>query len=172
MAIKKGILVCLLVFLSGCSGSVYTPTLIPGNDQVNLGGDYTPESCLLIEEDGTEYEMDIVENTVDTSVLGTYEVRYEIRMDDENYTCTRKVFVLDLEGPSITLNPGIDTLFVNDLWQDAGIRVSDNVSVSEAIVINSSGTVLNEVGTYTIVYQAIDEAGNSSFITRIVTVHE
>jgi type 1 fimbria pilin len=170
MKFKLILSILIVVVLSSCTLEVST-TLESGTDQVNLEGTYEPNGCTLNVGNDT-YDMDITENTVDTTKLGTYKVTYAYTLDETTYTCERVVFVRDLEGPSITLNQGIDTLSVTDTWVDASVTLTDNVSSEDNITLVVQGEVLNEVGTYLITYQAIDEAGNSSFKTRYVTVSD
>lgn len=169
MYIKKPWLILVLFLLVGCTPSKYETILEEGTDQINVNNDYTPSGCTLKSNDN-QYDMTIVSNTVDTTTIGTYDVVYETTLEDTTYTCIRKVFVVDLEGPSMSLNPGIDSLTSLDEWIDAGVTVNDNVSAPDQITVTVSGEVLPEIGQYEITYQAIDEAGNSSFMTRVVTV--
>jgi hypothetical protein len=169
MFIKKSWFILFMFVLVGCTPSNAETILEEGTDQINLNSEYTPNGCTLKNGD-KQYTMSIVTNTVDTSTIGTYDVVYELTLDDTTYRCIRKVFVVDLEGPSMSLNPGIDSLTSLDEWVDAGVTVSDNVSATDDITVTVFGEVHHEIGQYEIIYQAIDEAGNSSFMTRIVTV--
>lgn len=166
----KYILVMILstLFLVACEPTIEVQ-LVPGDDQINILETYTPGPC-EITYNGDTSDIPIIDNNVDNTTPGTYTVEYEITVDEETYTCTRKVFVVDEESPVITLNPGLDTISVDDEWIDASVLVTDNYSSPENIEIKVIGEVLNEPGVYEITYQAIDEAGNSSFTKRIVTV--
>lgn len=156
------------LFLVACEPKVEVQ-LVPGDDQINILEAYTPGPC-EITYNGDTSELPIVNNNVDNTTPGTYSVEYEIVIKEETYVCTRKVFVVDEEAPVITLNPGLDTISIDGEWIDASVVVTDNYSEPENIEIRVVGEVLNEPGVYEITYQAIDEAGNSSFTKRIVTV--
>ena len=156
------------ISLVGCEPTV-SIELIPGDDQINILEEYTPGACQITYNDEV-YDMSIISNSLDNKVEGTYSIEYAIIINDETYSCTRKVFVTDEEGPIIVLNPGIDTIHLDEEWIDASITISDNYSSPENIQVIVIGEVLNQVGVYEITYQAIDEAGNSSFIKRVVSV--
>ncbi len=69
------------------------------------------------------------------------------------------------------MNLGVDTIKLGEDWQDASVTVTDN-SLGE-ITLTVSGTVdTSTLGTYLITYTATDASGNTSSITRYVTVIE
>ena len=75
----------------------------------------------------------------------------------------------DTTAPVITLN-GEASVQINegDAYEEQGATAQDNVDGSVDVVV--SGEVGSEPGVYTITYTATDAAGNSSQITREVTV--
>jgi hypothetical protein len=169
---KKGLMIVftsLVFFLSACGSNVSTE-LISGKDTVNIGEEHILQNCLLTVDDMT-YIMKVEDNPVDINEPDEYIVSYYYTVEEKTYTCERLVVVADIEPPSIELNPGVDTILIGAEWQDVGVTVSDNVSESDNISIQTEGDVnSNEAGTYQIYYMAIDEAGNQSLITRYVTV--
>lgn len=169
---KKQLLLILssLVFLLSSCGPTISTELIAGNDTVNIGDEHTLQNCLLTIDDMT-YIMKVDDNPVDVNVPDEYIVRYYYTVEDDTYTCERLVVVADIEPPTIVLNPGVDTVLIGSDWEDAGVTVTDNVSLAEDIIIETEGDVNTEAaGTYQIHYMATDEAGNQTLITRIVTV--
>jgi len=104
-------------------------------------------------------------NSVNTLIGGKYHVTYNIYLREEFvYQYIRYVKVI--ESPIdivITLNPGIDTIYVGFPYVEAGAKSSDGT-------IEIIGNVNNLVpGTYIIYYQV--EMGNTIYLrTRIVTV--
>lgn len=166
---KKAFPILLLILLlSSCNVFKPMTILTPGNDNISVNTEYTPETCIL--NTGTEdLEMPITSNTVDTSKIGEYTVTYSLEYKDKDYSCSRKVFVNDITLPEITLVAGIDTLFIGEEWIDNGVTVTDNYSTN--IEVSTSGTVdTSKAGTYKIIYYAVDEAGNQNSIVRYVTV--
>ena len=75
----------------------------------------------------------------------------------------------DTAAPVITLN-GESSVQINEgeAYEELGATAQDNVDGSVDVVV--SGEVGSEPGVYTITYSATDAAGNSSQITREVTV--
>lgn len=75
----------------------------------------------------------------------------------------------DTTKPSIFLQ-GESTvnLEVGDTYFDAGVTAVDNVDGVITSQINTSGTVGDAAGTYTITYSVQDSAGNSASVTRTV----
>lgn len=111
--------------------------------------------------------------SVNTGLLGTYELRYSATDDSGNTgTATRTVHVRDLTPPQITLI-GAATMYVEcgNTFTDPGAVVTDNVDVFPA-PIKGTGTVNTQVaGTYTLTYNVRDAAGNSADTkTRTVIV--
>jgi FlaG/FlaF family flagellin (archaellin) len=160
----------LLIFLSGCSLFSKEIILTAGDDNIQVGETYSPESCLL-DTGFQELEMNIINSTVDTNKVGEYKVEYSLTHNDETFTCTRYVYVNDNTPPEITLNIGLDTIYVNDDWVDASALLTDNYS--KKIDLETTSTVdTTKSGSYTVTYTATDEFGNTSSMIRYVTVLE
>lgn len=170
---KKFILVImffLLLSMTGCtdpSVDYISFELKPGIDTVELQEDY-------IDPGATAYygfkklEVITVINEVDTSRVGVYDIVYQVTYKDLTQTWVRKVTVVDETPPTITLNPGIDTILIGDTWVDAGVTVSDQSQLDVTVTI--TGQVVPAVGRYEITYQATDYYGNTSDCVRIVYV--
>ncbi len=143
--------------------------LYPGQDTVEINSEWIDAGAKLFVDD-VEYACEIVE-TVDLSTLGVYTVKYECLYNDTVYHASRYVVVIDQTPPNISLNLGVDTIKLGEDWQDASVTVTDN-SLGE-ITLTVSGTVdTSTLGTYLITYTATDASGNTSSITRYVTVIE
>jgi M6 family metalloprotease-like protein len=131
----------------------------------DLGATYRFESPL-------SYTMDVF-STVDIHTLGTYTVTYILLDESQNEITrsTRLVTVVDTTKPVLTLNPGIDTLFVGDSFSDSGVVGTDNYD--EQLTIVQSGAVNSDVaGTYILTYTAVDSSNNTVQRRRIVTILE
>ena len=78
----------------------------------------------------------------------------------------------DTSPPVITLNgDSAISLFLDDAYEELGASATDNIDGTVAVVI--SGTVdTSTLGEYTITYSANDNAGNTSSVTRTVSVIE
>ena len=114
--------------------------------------------------------------TVDTDVVGTYDITYTATDANNNTgTATRTVTVVDTTPPIITLN-GDATLNinVNSTYADPGysaIDIHDGDITSNVLV---TGTVhTNIVGTYTITYNVSDAVPLPAVeVTRTVNVND
>ncbi|MGD9678985.1 MAG: IPT/TIG domain-containing protein, partial [Vulcanibacillus sp.] len=142
--------------------------------QLNPGVDTIEIYSFFIDKGAKAYydtvELNVeVESDVNTAQLGLYQVIYKAQYGDLIAMIVRNVTVIDETAPTIILNSGIDTIYVNEDWVDSGVIVSDNSFESiDAIV---SGSVNNQVpGTYVIRYIATDASNNTSFVERYVTV--
>jgi MYXO-CTERM domain-containing protein len=112
---------------------------------------------------------------VDTSVVGTYTVTYNVSDAAGNIAAqvTRTVQVTaDVTVPVITLIEGIGSLELGSVYTDAGATALDNIDgdISASITtVNNVNT--GAVGTYTVTYNVSDAAGNkASEVTRTVVV--
>ena len=149
-----------------------------GDDPVTIevGDTYTDAGATATDN----YDGDITSSietvsNVDTAVVGTYTVRYNVSDASGNTALevTRTVTVVDTTIPVITLL-GDDpvTIEVGDTYTDAGATATDNY---DGDITSSIETVSNVdtavVGTYTVRYNVSDASGNAALeVTRTVTV--
>lgn len=111
----------------------------------------------------------VVSNNVDITTLGTYQIVYQTTYDNKTYQMIRIVHVVDQTPPTLTLNEGVDTIFIGQSWVDAGVIVTDNSL--EQLSYTVTGTVNAMVaGTYEIIYETTDSSGNTGRVTRYVHV--
>jgi uncharacterized protein YcfL len=168
---KKYIIVILfLLVLSGCGPSteIY---LEEGQDTIEVGDSYIAKRC-FISIDGQEQRMTVVSNPVDVDVVGTYIVEYEYDLDGDIYECQRYVFVTDQTSPSVSLNPGVDTIILGQDWVDASVTATDNYDTDldiETIIPDGLG---DTVGSFYVEYMVTDTSGNQTSIRRAVHVIE
>lgn len=79
----------------------------------------------------------------------------------------------DIEAPTITLigeNPLAVPLGTD--YADPGIEVSDNQDPNVPIAVDTSAVDTAVLGTYSVVYHAIDQMGNLAELTRTVVVYD
>ena len=113
-----------------------------------------------------------VTTDLDVSVLGEYNINYNLNYLNKEYNLVRKVKVVDNEKPMITLNGEKDiTLYVNDVYKELGVTVIDNYDgdISNKVVITDNVDT-SKVGEYNLVYSVVDSSGNMSSTTRNVKV--
>lgn len=161
----------LMLLLSGCDilfKPSYDIELIPGNDIISFGEVWEDAGCIILGEEETEIPLQTTD-VVDTMVIGETLVTYTTTYQEKEYTCKRVVKVIDRTPPTVQLLPGVDTIYVGEVFVDGGIETFDNVTtVVDVQVISTVDTSL--VGMYTVTYIATDEAQNQTTITRMVHV--
>jgi hypothetical protein len=142
--------------------------LNPGIDTIEINSEYD-DPGVTARVFGINRSTEIIENTLDVTKIGSYHITYNFVYQDYNLTLVRIVTVIDETPPVLELNPGIDTIKVNETWQDASISYYDNSE--DEVSFNVEGFVNNTItGTYIITYTIIDSSGNESHIYRYVNV--
>jgi len=114
-------------------------------------------------------------NPVNTAVVGTYTVTYNVTDAAGNAATqvVRTVNVTDQTAPVITL-VGVSPVTVpqGSVYTDAGASAMDNVDgniTASIVTVNPVNTAV--VGTYTVTYNVTDAAGNAATqLTRTVNV--
>ncbi|MCP3993782.1 MAG: DUF5011 domain-containing protein, partial [bacterium] len=113
---------------------------------------------------------------VDTSVVGSYSVTYDVTDSQGNAATqvTRTVDVVDTTAPIISLlgaNPQI--IEVGDVYAELGATATDNYDgdLTGSIIINSSAVNTAAVGSYSVTYDVTDSEGNvATQVIRTVDV--
>ena len=148
---------------------------------INQNTTYTDAGATASDNvDGNISSSIITNNTVNTAVLGTYVITYDVSdyAGNDAVQVRRTVYVdavvvQDTTAPVITLS-GNSTITINQgaSYTDAGATASDNLDGNISANIVTSGSVdTSTTGTYTITYTVSDAAGNSATpVTRTVQV--
>jgi len=160
----------LSVFLSSCQAPSAEFIVIKLNqsiDTVEIGSTYIDPGATA-KYGLKDLNVIVISNTVNTNLLGTYEIIYEATHNNFIKTMKRMVTVIDETPPLIVLNPGVDTIYSDETWVDAGVLVTDNSEKN--VTVTKTGNVLSTPGEYIITYQATDESGNVSTKVRYVNV--
>ena len=139
--------------------------------EVFVGTNYTDAGATALDDlDGVVTVSSV--GTVDTTTTGSYEITYTAVDNAGNTTIIKRTVnvISDTVAPLISLNGNANVNIIKGLsYVEAGATATDNKDGSVAVSI--SGTVDTSVlGTYTITYTAIDQAGNSAPVTRTVNV--
>jgi hypothetical protein len=112
---------------------------------------------------------------LNNEVVGEYHVYYTAK-DESNNTATvrsRKVNVIDEDGPIITLNGSSEvTIELGQAYTDAGASAKDANSDVDivGIDIDTSAVITSQVGIYQVVITAVDDQENTSKNYRYVRV--
>jgi hypothetical protein len=165
MAMKRLVLMLFIVFtLSACEDFSNEPQafLNPGNDTVEIGAKWMDNGAYL-KVGFSKVKME-TSDVIDTNTIGFYDVTYTVMYQDIEYEITRRVAVVERTQIQATLNPGIDTLYVGEIWQNAGVTVPEG-----ATVVTSGSVSFINAGTYEITY-TITLDNVSVTLVRYVTV--
>lgn len=126
-------------------------------------------------EDGDITADIVVTNPVDTTVTGTYTVRYNVTdsVGTAAVEKTASVLVIDYTPPVITL-VGDSSVDVNEgsTYNDAGATAIDDFDGNiTANIVVSNPVDTSTPGTYTVTYNVSDAAGNAATeVVRTVNV--
>ena len=140
----------------------------PLTTYVNYGSSYVePGYSASDDVDGVITSNVVVTNPVNTSIIGAYTVRYNVQDSAGNDASerTRTVIVQsigDVEAPVITLIGGSEVeIPLGQAYVDAGATAADNLDgdISANIIVSNSVNV-NQVGSYSVVYNVVDSNGN------------
>ena len=143
---------------------------------VEVGSTYTDLGATASDNYDGDITADIVTvNNVDTSVIGSYTVTYNVTDDAGNAATevTRTVNVTDTTVPVITLVGDAEiTVEVGSTYTDLGATASDNYDgdiTADIVTVNNVDTSV--IGSYTVTYNVTDSSGNAaSEVTRTVNV--
>ncbi len=132
-------------------------------------------------------EIQIVDNNIDVSTPGIYEITYQVEDNSGNITQATRVAVVksnDVTPPVITLE-GQSTIYVQtgDPYKEPGYTAEDDTDgdITDKVVVTVTDENGNEVdintftnteGTYTITYKVTDLAGNVGTAERTVIVSD
>ena len=149
-------------------------TIVGSNPiDVFVGDDYADAGATALDNVDGDITKDIdVANTVNTFVVGTYAVTYNIddAADNPAIPAVRTVNVIEREndGDEDVVNPVITilgsnpvTIYVGDNYEDAGATASDDRegvgNIAKVITVNTA-----VAGTYTVTYDVSDAADNEA----------
>ena len=172
---KKIMFITIFLILIANLASCSTPdenslfmTLNPGIDTIGIHETHF-DTGAKAQYGFKNLDVEVTENTVDSSTIGTYQIVYHATYLDYENTMIRYVTVVDDIPPTVTLQAGIDTIFVGGSWTDMGVLFDDNSDEQVNVLVR--GTVNTSVeGTYEIIYEAVDQSGNVTIVTRYVNV--
>ena len=160
-----------LLFLTACmepSMDRLSIALNPSVDTIEINSNYQDPGATA-SYGFVNVATRVKSSNLDIYTLGVYEIVYIVTYNGLEKEIVRMVTVVDQTPPVITLNPGIDTVFIGQAWHDAHVTAIDNSGELPTVTVD--GTVdINQPGIYIIMYTAQDESGNESSILRYVEV--
>ena len=145
---------------------------------IEVGTDYTDAGATATDNSDGDLTSSIVTvSTVNTAIIGSYTVTYNVSDTAGNAATqvTRTVNVVDTTVPVITLSGDATvTIEVGALYTDAGATATDNFDgdlTSSIVTVSTVNTAI--AGSYTVTYNVSDTAGNAATqVTRTVNVED
>lgn len=110
--------------------------------------------------------------SIDTSIVGEYQIKYEVNKPDVKASKTRYVTVADTKGPKI-ITPTNTVLSTTETSYNVihGVSATDN-SNENIVVLAYGNLTLGVPGSYIITYKAEDSSGNVSTKKRQIIVSD
>ncbi|MDB4158078.1 BspA family leucine-rich repeat surface protein [bacterium] len=149
-----------------------------GNDTetIEVGATYTEQGATATDNYDSTLTVVVGGDTVDTSIVDTYTVTYNISDSNGNPAeqVARTVSVVDTTIPVITLTgqPTV-TIEVGATYTEQGATATDNYDTGLTVVVGGDTVDTTTLGTYTVTYNVSDASGNAAVeVTRTVTVTE
>lgn len=110
------------------------------------------------------------ENNIDITKLGSYEVKYNVKYKNKEESITRKINVVDTTAPSIVLNKGDLTFYLDQQYEEHGAIAYDNYDGNLTSKIEIKDNIdSTKAGKYQVTYSVTDSNGNIATETRNVT---
>jgi gliding motility-associated-like protein len=142
---------------------------------IEVGTTYTDADAIASDNYDGDISADTVAvSTVDTDVVGSYTVTYNVTDANGNtaVTVTRTINVVDTTIPVITLTgEATVTIEVGSTYTDADATASDNYDGDITANIVAVSTYIDIIGSYTVTYDVTDTNGNIAItVTRTVNI--
>ncbi len=113
-----------------------------------------------------------VKGSVDTKVLGVYNIEYDFTLRGQYYSGGRKITVVDNEKPEITLKgKEKEKASSVELFKDPGFTAKDNYDgdIKEKVKVE---TVKADGENYRIIYSVSDSSGNKTIVYRDIIIKD
>lgn len=142
---------------------VYAYYLNPGVDTV-IRGDSWEDAGLYININGEEIII-YSDDDLDFMSEDPQLITYSFSLGEMLIEAVRYVSFIDRDDLTITINPGVDTIYVGQTWVDAGAEIDTD----HTILVD--GAVNNQLpGIYEITYYVQDQYGVITQAKRMVKV--
>lgn len=151
-----------------------TPPVVLGQDVKSaLGNEVGAEQFVASVTDDSNVTIKYDKNPK-FNKSGSQDVKIVVTDESGNSVkLTQKLTLYeDTEPPVITGVHDINAYLGDGISYKEGITVTDNISTDIQLQVDNSQVNLNEAGTYTITYQATDDAGNTTTASAVLTLEE
>lgn len=149
----------------------YPELKLIGKKEINLSLNekYTDPGYKIV-PNNKKYKV-VVDNNIDESKTGSYEVKYSLQVKNKLINKVRKVNVVDNISPEITLK-GSDNikLYESSDYEEPGFIAVDNYDgdITKNVIVQND--IKEEIGDYKITYKVEDSSGNKTMVTRNVKI--
>lgn len=149
----------------------YPELKLLGKKEINLSLNekYTDPGYKIV-PNNKKYKV-VVDNNIDESKTGSYEVKYSLQVKNKLINKVRKVNVVDNISPEITLK-GLDNikLYESSDYEEPGFIAVDNYDgdITKNVIVQND--IKEEIGDYKITYKVEDSSGNKTLVTRNVKI--
>ena len=149
----------------------YPELKLLGKKEINLSLNekYTDPGYKIV-PNNKKYKV-VVDNNIDESKTGSYEVKYSLQVKNKLINKVRKVNVVDNISPEITLK-GSDNikLYESSDYEEPGFIAVDNYDgdITKNVIVQND--IKEEIGDYKITYKVEDSSGNKTRVTRNVKI--
>lgn len=149
------------------------PELDAADLSVYLGDAVEADDFIKSIKDGSGFYEITTSQIPDTSVVGTHSITIQAT-DNSGNSVSQTVQLEVIEDHEAPVFSGISSMQI-ELGDDpsfrSGVRATDNHDGSVDFSVDASSVNLEVLGTYRVVYSAVDGAGNRATATRSVTVN-
>lgn len=177
MVRKIGLLTLIMAFAVSIAGGVlfvisyYTSEsylTLKGDSEITVGlnGLYEDPGVDAVLHGKDAADKVSVKGKVDTETPGNYTVDYSAG----NFTVQRKVTVLDKMNPELTLEGGPIRMKLGESFTEPGYSAADENGNDLTDSVKTSGIDPNRAGKQTLRYTVTDSKGNTTRLTRQVTI--
>lgn len=139
---------------------------------INLMDQYYEQGAHATFRDEDITNLIEIENNIDNTKVGIFEVRYKVTYKEKEKTITRNVKVVDTEIPKLSLKGKSDiSIYLGVKYEDPGVEAIDNYDgdISDKVEIDSDVNS-NKLGDYIVNYKIVDSSGNMATAQRTVKV--
>ena len=151
------------------------PVIKAENKTIKVGDKFNPMTGVTAtdKEDGNiTKDIRVIENTVDTSKVGTYKVVYEVT--DKQGAKTMKTITVIVRSNDKPVISGADNVSIKEGTEFnpmKGVTATDTEDGNITKDIKVSGKVdIDKPGKYELTYTVTDKDGNTTTVKRVVTV--
>lgn len=149
----------------------YPELKLLGEKEINLSlNEKYSDPGYKIVPNNKKYKV-VVDNNIDESKTGSYEVKYSLQVKNKLINKVRKVNVVDNISPEITLK-GSDNikLYESSDYEEPGFIAVDNYDgdITKNVIVQND--IKEEIGDYKITYKVEDSSGNKTMVTRNVKI--